>query len=197
MRRTRFRAQRRICRLCRCRWGQGPRCPAHGNQRSQKRQTAVLFLNDGRGGFGQMKGAAFEGVYYSALAFADIDGDGDPDVLLSGLNRAGDPITTLYKNDGMATSGIDLRRGPDSVSRLSQPRAGRSGAHPHYDRAATQPDGHPRYSTQPDACCTGSKINCSPGRIPFPSTFPGWSGVRVSSRVEDGAKTGTQKVLIL
>lgn len=160
-----------------------------------KEQTAVLFLNDGRGGFGQMKGAAFEGVYYSALAFADIDGDGDPDVLLSGLNRAGDPITTLYKNDGMATSGIDLRRGPDYQFLV-------------FPNPVLGGQVHIRITTE-QRSLTDIQVFDAAGRLLHRQQnqlLPGENTVSIDIsrlergpcfiRVEDGAKTGTQKVLI-
>jgi hypothetical protein len=38
----------------------------------------------------------------ATVAFADVDGDNDSDVLISGLNSAAEPITKLYTNDGMA-----------------------------------------------------------------------------------------------
>ena len=61
---------------------------------------ADLYLNDGLGRFSATT-APFEGVAYSAVAFADIDGDDDPDLLLTGLNDVQLPVTKLYRNHGM------------------------------------------------------------------------------------------------
>jgi len=44
----------------------------------------------------------FEGVLKSYVSFADVDGDNDQDVLITGRNDSGDLITKLYTNDGMA-----------------------------------------------------------------------------------------------
>ena len=43
----------------------------------------------------------FVGVQYSSIAFADVDSDGDQDVLVTGENGSFLPITVLYTNDGM------------------------------------------------------------------------------------------------
>ena len=42
----------------------------------------------------------FTGVYSSSTVFADVDGDTDKDVLISGYNKDMGPITKLYTNDG-------------------------------------------------------------------------------------------------
>jgi len=44
--------------------------------------------------------SAIEGVWSGSNAFADVDGDGDPDVLITGTNASSDPIARLYTNDG-------------------------------------------------------------------------------------------------
>lgn len=53
-----------------------------------------LYLNDGTGNFTERTQLPFSGDNRH-LAVADVDGDGDPDVLLSGVGR-----TRLYTNDG-------------------------------------------------------------------------------------------------
>ncbi len=62
--------------------------------------VAKLYINDGAGGYGEVDGTPFEPVYLSAVAFADIDGDQDQDVIIGGDDSYGDPSTNLYKNDG-------------------------------------------------------------------------------------------------
>lgn len=65
---------------------------------------AELFLNDGSGGFTQVGGMPFTPVRYGSVAFADIDGDGDQDVMLTGsindYGPTGDKVAELFVNDG-------------------------------------------------------------------------------------------------
>ena len=42
----------------------------------------------------------FDGVCFSSVAFSDIDGDGDEDLLIMGSNNDWEPVTRLYTNDG-------------------------------------------------------------------------------------------------
>ncbi|NRD23805.1 BspA family leucine-rich repeat surface protein [Winogradskyella litoriviva] len=58
-----------------------------------------LYLNDGFGNFTLSLGTSFVGIYGSHVAFADVDGDLDLDVLMVG-NEGGNPVTKLYINDG-------------------------------------------------------------------------------------------------
>ncbi|MEZ4851213.1 MAG: VCBS repeat-containing protein [Bacteroidia bacterium] len=64
-------------------------------------QYSKLYTNDGVGNFTEMQGTPFESVGYSSIAFADVDGDGDQDVLITGRNSAYTPIAKLYTNDGV------------------------------------------------------------------------------------------------
>jgi hypothetical protein len=50
----------------------------------------------------------FDGVFHSSIAFSDIDGDNDQDVLITGMNNSGEPIAKLYTNDGIASSTGDF-----------------------------------------------------------------------------------------
>ncbi len=55
--------------------------------------------------FTEVTGTPFTGVALSSIAFADVDGDNDQDVLITGLNLVqqgtpGDRISKLYTNDG-------------------------------------------------------------------------------------------------
>ncbi len=50
--------------------------------------------------FTQIIPTPFTGVVYSAMAFSDVDGDGDSDVLVTGSDISLDPKTKLYTNNG-------------------------------------------------------------------------------------------------
>jgi len=58
-----------------------------------------LYLNDGNGGF-TMSTNQLEGLISSATAFADVDGDLDEDLLITGLNISRQERSNLYLNDG-------------------------------------------------------------------------------------------------
>jgi Secretion system C-terminal sorting domain/FG-GAP-like repeat len=59
-----------------------------------------LYINNGNGNFVQMIGVPFIEVNNGATAFADIENDGDEDVLIIG-NSGNGKISTLYKNNGL------------------------------------------------------------------------------------------------
>lgn len=59
-----------------------------------------LYTNDGSGTFTEVTGTIFEGVHQSSTAFADIDGDTDIDVLITGQNSSGLSSSKLYTNNG-------------------------------------------------------------------------------------------------
>jgi hypothetical protein len=62
---------------------------------------AKLYINDGLGGYSESDSSiAFHGVEEGSIAVADIDGDSDQDVLISGENHLGVATTKLYTNDG-------------------------------------------------------------------------------------------------
>ena len=63
-------------------------------------RVSKLYLNDGSGNFSEMANTPFDGVYSGAIAFADVDGDNDQDVLISGENDSFMAISKLYLNDG-------------------------------------------------------------------------------------------------
>src|SRR5690554_5027269 len=61
---------------------------------------AIIYLNDGSGNFTKVTPSPFEGVRLSGMDVADVDDDGDIDVLISGRNSSGAQVTGLYLNDG-------------------------------------------------------------------------------------------------
>ena len=62
--------------------------------------TSKLYINDGIGNFTDALGTPIDGVAGGSIAFADVDGDNDPDVLITGYTGTG-TISKLYINDGM------------------------------------------------------------------------------------------------
>ncbi|MCT4664821.1 MAG: VCBS repeat-containing protein [Flavobacteriales bacterium] len=63
-------------------------------------QISELYSNDGNGVFTKVSNTPFTGVRHSSVSFADIDGDNDQDVLITGNNSNNQPISELYTNDG-------------------------------------------------------------------------------------------------
>jgi hypothetical protein len=61
--------------------------------------SSKLYTNDGSGGFSEVMGTPFEEVADGAIAFADVDGDNDQDVLITGTDGSAG-ISKLYTNDG-------------------------------------------------------------------------------------------------
>lgn len=59
-----------------------------------------LYLNDGKGKLSFDGNANFEGLGDGAIAFSDIDGDGDEDLLITGENNDREPSSKLYNNEG-------------------------------------------------------------------------------------------------
>lgn len=62
-------------------------------------RSTRLYLNDGFGNYTEDTLSAFLGVVNSATEFADVDGDSDMDLMISGAGRDR-MITNLYHNDG-------------------------------------------------------------------------------------------------
>ncbi len=63
-------------------------------------RSARLFLNDGQGNYTQVPATPFAKVVNSSIAFADIDNDDDPDVLITGAGVSMARLANLYQNDG-------------------------------------------------------------------------------------------------
>lgn len=66
-------------------------------------RISKLYTNDGTGNFTEMMDTPFEGVLESSIAFADVDGDNDQDLFITGVKTSGDLISKLYTNDGMGS----------------------------------------------------------------------------------------------
>jgi predicted nucleotidyltransferase len=60
--------------------------------------VTILYINDG-GTFVEAANSQFEGVWFSAIAFSDVDLDGDEDVLITGQNNAEELTAILYYNE--------------------------------------------------------------------------------------------------
>lgn len=71
---------------------------------NQPKPITKLYTNDGNGLFTELGGTSLTGVQYSSVAFGDIDGDNDQDILISGdttwSGGVPHPITKLYANNG-------------------------------------------------------------------------------------------------
>jgi len=69
------------------------------NVGGENKGIAKLYLNDGEGLFEENTECSFAGVENSSVAFADVDGDRDKDVLIAGKDTATNkPVTKLYLN---------------------------------------------------------------------------------------------------
>ena len=90
-----------------------------GLNSSSTEALSKLYLNDGSGNFSGIMGTPFEGVSQSSIAFCDVDGDDDQDVLITGENSLYNPVTKLYINNGAGnyTEMIDISF--ESVSQSS------------------------------------------------------------------------------
>ncbi len=72
---------------------------------SSSQPIMELYLGDGEGGF-QESNESFTGIYHGAIRFADLDGDGDLDIVASGYT--GSAYTTfIYFNDGDGGYDVD------------------------------------------------------------------------------------------
>lgn len=67
-------------------------------------RISKLYINDGFGNFTEMMNTPFDGVVGSSIAFSDVDGDNDQDLLITGLNSPNVPISKLYINNTIVSS---------------------------------------------------------------------------------------------
>jgi uncharacterized protein YuzB (UPF0349 family) len=63
-----------------------------------------LYINDGNGFFTVLDNEPFDGVFFSSIAFADMDGDSDLDVMITGRVSFSKTITKSYFNDVISTN---------------------------------------------------------------------------------------------
>jgi hypothetical protein len=71
---------------------------------SQSGKIAELYLNDGVGHFVNATGLPFSGVGEGSVAFADVNGDGLPDLVITGEYAGGSSLAKLYLNTGLITN---------------------------------------------------------------------------------------------
>ncbi|SMG40131.1 Por secretion system C-terminal sorting domain-containing protein [Marivirga sericea] len=70
-----------------------------GDENLSNAPVTEIYLNDGNADFTKLTGTTFVGVEDSDVAFADLNGDNTHDLLISGFNSSGNPITKLYTNE--------------------------------------------------------------------------------------------------
>jgi len=78
-----------------------------------------LYLNQGTGIFDEITSSQFEGVDHSSAIYADIDNDGDNDMLISGSSFDEKSLTNIYINDGVGNFSIDLNSSIINVQQAS------------------------------------------------------------------------------
>jgi len=67
-------------------------------------EAAKLFINDGAANFTfESSLSFFESFNSRTIAFSDVDGDNDPDILITGLTNFGNPFSALYINTGFGS----------------------------------------------------------------------------------------------
>ena len=68
-------------------------------QTADEELVTEMYLNDGEGDFSLVPMHPVDSLRSSSMAFADIDGNGTQDMVISGTDSRGKTITKLYKND--------------------------------------------------------------------------------------------------
>lgn len=71
-----------------------------GSKASNDTRHTNLYRNNGNGFFSKISTPNLEGVFTGASAFADLDKDGDQDLLITGFNNDEKRVSNLYENDG-------------------------------------------------------------------------------------------------
>jgi uncharacterized repeat protein (TIGR01451 family) len=72
-------------------------------QDSSDTPLSKVYRNDGTSGFSDI-GAALTPVWYSSVAWGDVDNDSHLDILLTGRDVAGSPLSKVYRNNGDTAS---------------------------------------------------------------------------------------------
>jgi len=62
--------------------------------------TTLIYLGNGQGDFSSISLGPDAGVDISSTSISDVDGNGNPDLLITGRNLEGDPSSTLYLGNG-------------------------------------------------------------------------------------------------
>lgn len=68
--------------------------------------TATLYLNDGTGNFSLSSTSIFEASIRGDIAFGDIDGDTDLDLIMTGKNSMDEQFVKLYINNGLGSFSV-------------------------------------------------------------------------------------------
>ena len=72
-----------------------------------RHRISKLFKNDGMGNYTEVPNVPFPGLNRSSAAFADVDGDNDVDVVITGAVAYQTPVTQLFLNDGNGNFSLD------------------------------------------------------------------------------------------
>ncbi|MCB8766372.1 VCBS repeat-containing protein [Planktothrix agardhii 1029] len=67
---------------------------------SSNNRISKIYSNNGSGGFSENTNVSLTRVSSSSVTTADFDKDGDTDILLTGGDSSGNPISKIYSNNG-------------------------------------------------------------------------------------------------
>lgn len=79
-------------------------------------RNSKMYMNIGNGCFSHTRSNPFFGCFRSGTAVADIEGDGDQDILFTGYSNVGVKHTVLYRNDGTGVFIEDLNINLENIS---------------------------------------------------------------------------------
>lgn len=82
---------------------------------SSPSNTSNLYLNNGSGLYTLATGSSFELMQGGKNDVGDVDGDGDIDIIITGQNSSGNPVSKIYLNNG---SGIYTQQSPSPFTNL-------------------------------------------------------------------------------
>ncbi|MEO9853947.1 MAG: VCBS repeat-containing protein [Reichenbachiella sp.] len=73
--------------------------------------TTILYLNDGEGSFSKSESTQFHGIRRGGVAFADIDGDFDDDLIITGNSHLQEGnVARFYRNTICISEAIELQQ---------------------------------------------------------------------------------------